>query len=99
MKGKETPHPSRVACKNYMKLVNSVASILKRMDSACMELILGLALFFGFLTLVFFAVAYYLPEWLGITGKKAKEVMKEHSGGTVPQSDPELLKGEPKKHD
>ena len=35
--------------------------------------------FFIFVTLIFIAVAIFLPEWVGITGKKAKEIMKEQN--------------------
>lgn len=33
--------------------------------------------FFVFVTLVFVAVAVFFPEWVGITGKRAKEI-QEH---------------------
>jgi hypothetical protein len=36
--------------------------------------------FFVFVTLLFIVVAIFLPEWVGITGKKAKEIMKEQQG-------------------
>ncbi len=29
---------------------------------------------------VFFGIAVFLPEWLGITGQKAQEVMKHQQG-------------------
>ncbi len=35
-------------------------------------------------TLIFIAIAFFLPEWVGITGKKAHEIMKEH----VQEDDP-----------
>jgi hypothetical protein len=31
-------------------------------------------------TLIFVAIAVFLPEWVGITGKKAHETMKEQQG-------------------
>lgn len=34
--------------------------------------------FFLFVTMIFIAVAFFLPEWVGITGKKAQQLMKEH---------------------
>ncbi len=34
-------------------------------------------IFFIFVLMVFIAVAFFLPEWVGITGKKAKEIMAE----------------------
>lgn len=37
----------------------------------------------------FFAIAFFLPEWLGITGKKAQEVMRhqrgDHEGDEAPE--------------
>jgi hypothetical protein len=30
--------------------------------------------------LVFFAIAFFLPEWLGITGNKAKDIMRHQQG-------------------
>lgn len=43
-----------------------------------MELIWILIGFFALCTIVFIAIAMYFPEWLGITGKKAKEIQKHH---------------------
>lgn len=37
---------------------------------------------FIFVTLVFMAIALFLPEWVGITGKKAKQTMEEQKGDT-----------------
>jgi hypothetical protein len=36
--------------------------------------------FFIFVTILFMAVAFFLPEWVGITGKKAQEIIKEQAG-------------------
>jgi hypothetical protein len=36
--------------------------------------------FFIFVTMVFLAVAFLFPEWVGITGKKAKEIQKHQQG-------------------
>lgn len=33
----------------------------------------------------FFAIAFFLPEWLGITGKKAQEVMRHQRGDEAPE--------------
>jgi lipopolysaccharide export LptBFGC system permease protein LptF len=33
--------------------------------------------FFIFVTMIFVVIAFFLPEWVGITGKKAREIMKE----------------------
>lgn len=38
--------------------------------------------FFCFVTLLFVAIAFFLPEWVGITGKKAKQIMKEQQGAS-----------------
>lgn len=35
---------------------------------------------FVFSTIVFMVIAVFLPEWVGITGKKARETMKEQQG-------------------
>lgn len=47
-----------------------------------MEVIVGLGIFFIIVTAIFIAVAFFLPEWLGITGKKAKEVIESHQSDT-----------------
>lgn len=44
----------------------------------CMELIWVMGLFFIFITFVFLVLAFFFPEWLGITGTKAKEVIASH---------------------
>lgn len=44
--------------------------------------------FFVFVTLIFCAIAFFLPEWVGITGKKAKQTMKEQHGDAVPSQEP-----------
>lgn len=49
-----------------------------------MGMIVAMGIFFIVITMVFIAVAYFLPEWLGITGKKAKEVIAEQAE-TLPQ--------------
>ncbi len=36
--------------------------------------------FFVFVTLIFFAIAFFLPEWVGITGKKARQTMIDQKG-------------------
>jgi hypothetical protein len=48
-----------------------------------MEIVLAMGIFFVFVTVIFIAVAVFLPEWVGITGKKAKEIMKEQHGDTL----------------
>lgn len=37
--------------------------------------------FFAFITIAFIAVAFFLPEWVGITGKKALEIEKHQRDG------------------
>lgn len=45
-----------------------------------MELIWILIGFFALCTMVFIVIAIFLPEWVGITGKKALEIQKhQHS--------------------
>lgn len=51
-----------------------------------MELALGMTFFFIIITMIFVAVAIFLPEWIGITGKKAKEVISEQQGDSAPPS-------------
>lgn len=55
-----------------------------------MEMIWLLGGFFAFVTIAFIALAYFLPEWVGITGKKALEVEKhQKSGGDENESSPQ----------
>jgi hypothetical protein len=42
-----------------------------------MDIMWVLIFFFAFITIVFIAFAYFFPEWVGITGKKALKV-QEH---------------------
>ena len=49
-----------------------------------MELALGMTFFFIIITMIFVAVAIFLPEWIGITGKRAKEVISEQQGDVIP---------------
>ncbi len=46
-----------------------------------MEMIFMLGGFFAFITIAFIAVAFFLPEWVGITGKKALEIEKHQRDG------------------
>lgn len=43
-----------------------------------MEIALVMGLFFLLCTVIFVFIAIFLPEWVGITGKKAREVIEEH---------------------
>lgn len=49
--------------------------------------------FFAFITIAFIAFAYFFPEWVGITGRKAHEI-NEHqkSNGRTSDSISELEK-------
>lgn len=53
-----------------------------------MEIGLVMGLFFLVCTVIFVFIAIFLPEWIGITGKKAREVMSEHVDKT-PKKDSE----------
>lgn len=44
-----------------------------------MELIWIMGFFFIFITFAFITVAFFFPEWLGITGKKAQDVISSHN--------------------
>ncbi len=44
-----------------------------------MEMIVALGMFFIFVTIVFITIAFFFPEWLGITGAKAKKVIESHA--------------------
>jgi len=45
--------------------------------------------FFILVTMIFVAIAFFLPEWVGITGKKAHEIMREQQQdpATTPEAD------------
>lgn len=58
-----------------------------------MGLILAMAIFFVIVTMVFIAVAVFLPEWLGITGKEARKIIAEHQQ----EGSPATHKQEPRK--
>lgn len=45
-----------------------------------MEIILILGGLFIVMFLLYVAVSFFLPEWVGITGKKAKEVIEHQQG-------------------
>ncbi|XGC81970.1 hypothetical protein ACES2L_05670 [Bdellovibrio bacteriovorus] len=42
-----------------------------------MSLVLTMSIFFIIVTLIFIVIAVFLPEWMGITGKKAKKIIEE----------------------
>lgn len=43
-----------------------------------MEIIWIMGFFFIFITFVFIIIAFFFPEWLGITGSKAKTIIDSH---------------------
>lgn len=45
-----------------------------------MEMAWIMGIFFIFCTFVFFALAFFFPEWVGITGNKAKDVLEHQQG-------------------
>lgn len=52
-----------------------------------MDIIWILIGFFALVTLVFIVIALFLPEWVGITGKKALEIQKHQHTETPQESD------------
>ncbi|WP_409479821.1 hypothetical protein [Pseudobdellovibrio sp. HCB154] len=54
-----------------------------------MELIWILIGFFALCTMVFIVIAIFLPEWVGITGKKALEIQKHQQTDENKQQDGE----------
>ncbi len=60
-----------------------------------MELALGMTFFFIIITMIFVAVAIFLPEWIGITGKKAKEIISEQQGDVAPTATDSAVTGAP----
>lgn len=53
-----------------------------------MEIALILGALFIFCTMAFLAVAFFLPEWVGIQGKKAQEIEEAHRGDHSSRQDP-----------
>ncbi len=47
-----------------------------------------LAGFFTFCTMAFIAVALLLPEWVGITGKKARDIIRSQQEDEEKSKDP-----------
>ena len=52
-----------------------------------MDIIWVLIGFFALITLVFVVIAIFLPEWVGITGKRALEIQKHQHSETPEASD------------
>lgn len=40
-----------------------------------MDIVLAMSIFFIVVTMIFVAIAVFLPEWMGITGKRAKQII------------------------
>lgn len=53
-----------------------------------MEILWVIGAFFVFCLFIFFAVAIFFPEWVGITGKKAKDIMAHQQGHNLSLSNP-----------
>lgn len=54
--------------------------IYNRKDTSLEEkmgIVFAMGVFFILVTMIFVAVAIFLPEWLGITGKKAQQIISE----------------------
>lgn len=50
----------------------------------------ALIFFFALITIIFVAFAIFYPEWVGITGKKARQIQahqKENSDEAAPKED------------
>lgn len=58
-------------------------------NGCIMELIWILIGFFALCTMVFIVIAIFLPEWVGITGKKALEIQKHQQNDENKQQDGE----------
>lgn len=52
-----------------------------------MELVAAMGIFFILITMLFIGLAVFFPEWFGITGKKAHEVIAAQKDETSPESD------------
>ncbi len=53
-----------------------------------MEIAIGMAIFFVLITAVYVAITLFLPEWVGITGNRAKEITKHQQEETNAEGDP-----------
>jgi hypothetical protein len=56
-----------------------------------MSIVLAMSIFFVVVTMIFIAIAILLPEWMGITGSKAKQIIADHQENTPIVSDPSLV--------
>lgn len=53
-----------------------------------MSLVITMGIFFIVVTVIFVAIAVFLPEWMGITGDKAKRIIAEQQQDSAPSSTP-----------
>ncbi len=56
-----------------------------------MGIVLAMSIFFVVITMIFIAVALLLPEWMGITGKKAKQIIADHQEQEPTIQDPSIV--------
>ncbi|MNK15841.1 hypothetical protein D3C87_339920 [compost metagenome] len=61
-----------------------------------MEVVIAMGIFFIVVTMIFVAIAVFLPEWLGITGKKARQIMKDQEESAKDDNSSEEPKDEKK---
>lgn len=53
-----------------------------------MGIVLAMSIFFVIVTMVFVTIALLLPEWMGITGKKAKKIIAEQQQEQTHEQEP-----------
>lgn len=56
-----------------------------------MDIVLAMSIFFVVITMIFIAIAMLLPEWMGITGKKAKQIIADHQEEEPIFQDPSIV--------
>ena len=61
-----------------------------------MDIVLSMSIFFVIVTMIFIAIGVFLPEWMGITGKRAKKIIEEQRD-TSTHSEPSSASEETKK--
>lgn len=52
-----------------------------------MDIVMAMAIFFIIVTMIFISVAIFLPEWMGITGKRAKQIIAEQQAESKPPTE------------
>ncbi|UYL09271.1 hypothetical protein B9G69_001615 [Bdellovibrio sp. SKB1291214] len=53
-----------------------------------MDIVLSMSIFFVIVTMIFIAVGIFLPEWMGITGKRAKKIIEEQKDTSAHSDQP-----------